>query len=396
MSLISPKTEEPPRRRKVVVACDSFKGSLTAREASSAVADGVRAVLGDSVSAVCVPVADGGEGTVEMIAGALGGEIVTVEVADPLGRPVVANYAIVRLKGEDVPTAVIELAQASGLTRLSAEERNPLVTSTRGTGQLIVDAYSRGCRRFMIGLGGSATNDGGAGILQALGVRFIGEDGNELTDGGAALADLDWIDTSLMRSDIMRCRFTVLCDVDNPLVGSRGASVVFAPQKGASQADVARLDYALGRYGRCLRSLTGEDVASMPGAGAAGGAAVAFIAFFDSVLVPGITTALNMVGFDRIISDASLIITGEGHLDAQTLSGKAPFGVLEAGKGAGIPVIALAGGVDDAGALLDAGFSYVSSIVPSGMTHAEAMKKEAALCNLHNAAISATRRFFRL
>ncbi len=375
------------------MACDSFKGSLTAAEASSAVACGVLASA-DGVQTVCVPVADGGEGTVEMIAGALGGRYVTVRVADPFGRPVNARYAMVKPHGETVESAVIELAQASGLPLLSRSERNPCAASTRGTGELIADAYSRGCRSFIIGLGGSATNDGGTGLLRALGVRFLDNEGNELPEGGAPLARLSSIDTTSAREDIMRCRFTVLCDVDNPLTGPCGASAIFGPQKGASESDVALLDRALARYGECLRGITGKDIASMPGAGAAGGTAAAFMAFFNAEMVPGITTALRLTGFDSIVSDASLIITGEGHIDAQTLSGKAPYGVLEAGMRKGVPVIALAGGVADRDRLMSAGFADVVCIVPSGMPLDEAMKKTAAERNLRHAAAMVARTFF--
>ena len=296
----------------MVVACDSFKGSLTAAEASSAVACGVLASA-DGVQTVCVPVADGGEGTVEMIAGALGGRYVTVRVADPFGRPADARYAMVKPHGETVESAVIELAQASGLPLLSRSERNPCAASTRGTGELIADAYSRGCRSFIIGLGGSATNDGGTGLLRALGVRFLDSNGNELPEGGAPLARLFSIDTTSAR---------------------------------------------------------------------------------DAEMVPGITTALRLTGFDSIVSDASLIITGEGHIDAQTLSGKAPYGVLEAGMRKGVPVIALAGGVADRDRLMSAGFADVVCIVPSGMPLDEAMKKTAAERNLRHAAAMVARTFF--
>ena len=391
--MILPKTDGLTENRKVVVACDSFKGSLTAAEASSAVASGVLATVND-VQTVCVPVADGGEGTVEMIAGALGGRYVTVRVTGPLGRPADARYAVVRPHGQTVESAVIELAQASGLPLLSPSERDPLTATTRGTGELIADAYSRGCRSFIIGLGGSATNDGGTGLLRALGVRFLDSEGNELPEGGAPLARLSSIDTSSAREEIMRCRFTVLCDVDNPLTGSCGASAIFGPQKGASESDVALLDRALARYGECLRDITGKDIASMPGAGAAGGTAAAFMAFFNAEMVPGITTALRLTGFDSIVSDASLIITGEGHIDAQTLSGKAPYGVLEAGRRKGVPVVALAGGVADRDRLMSAGFADVVCIVPPVMPLAEAMKKTAAERNLRLAAAMVARTFF--
>lgn len=364
---------------KIVIAPDSFKGSLSSAEVAGALAAGVRDALTDA-EIVCVPVADGGEGTVEMLVGARNGVFVSREVAGPLGAPVKATYGIIEDDGR--PTAVLEMAQASGLPLLAESERDPLRTSTRGTGELIADAYDRGCRSFIIGIGGSATNDGGSGMLRALGVRFLDADGNPLPEGGAALASLARIDLTDARTDILGCPFTVMCDVDNPLAGPIGASAVFGPQKGASPRDVELLDRALARYGDILSRLCGKDVAGAPGAGAAGGMGAAFMAFFNSRLCPGIETALEAVRFSSIIEGASLIITGEGRIDSQTLRGKAPSGVLAEGRRRDIPVIAVGGAVDDVGDVCRAGFMAAVCIQQRALPLAEAMKPATAAAAL--------------
>lgn len=398
--------------RKIVIACDSFKGSLTAAEAVAAAALGAGRALSDStghraadVEIVGVPVADGGEGTTRMITDALAGRYVTVRVSGPLGRQVEATYGIVGPE-DGTLTAVIEVAAAAGLTLLAPQERNPLITTTRGVGKMLADAYARGCRRFIVGLGGSATNDGGAGMLRALGVRFLDCEGRDIGEGGAALASLERIDASGARRDVLRCPMTVLCDVRNPLTGPQGASAVFGPQKGATAADVALLDSALTRYGRVLSAYVADskisqnadgsfspaDIASMAGAGAAGGTGVALLAFANVRLVPGVLTALQIICFDEIVREASLVITGEGRSDAQTLQGKAPTGVLR--YAGAIPTILLSGAVSDAQALLDAGFASVRAATPEGMPLAEAMRPEVAARNLADAAERAVRDFF--
>ncbi len=368
------------RLKKIVIACDSFKGSLTSAQVASAAAGGVRRVLPEA-EVVEVAVADGGEGTMAMLVEALRGRYAEAQVSDPLGREITARYGIVADR-EGTATAVIEMAAASGLTLLADGERNPLLTSTRGTGQLICDAYGRGCRRFVVGIGGSATNDGGAGMLRALGVRLLDADGHDLPEGGAALQRLSRIDTSEACSEILRCPFTVICDVDNPLTGSQGASAVFGPQKGATASDVALLDSALSRYARCIADATGRHVASAPGAGAAGGMGAAFLAFFDARLRPGIDTTLDAIRFADIIRGADLIITGEGRLDSQTLRGKTPVGVLRHGREEGIPVVAIGGAAADPEALCSAGFAAVLSIQPCPLTLAEAMEPATAAANV--------------
>lgn len=284
-------------RKKIVVACDSFKGSLSSADVAKAAEAGILSVLPDA-EVMCVPVADGGEGTVHMLVDALHGRYVDAVVSDPLGRPVKATYGIVRVDG--VQTAIIEMAQASGLTLLTADERNPRITSSSGTGELINHAFDAGCRHFIVGIGGSATNDGGAGMLRALGVRFLDRAGNDLPEGGSSLRFLDNIDASEARTDILECPFTVMCDVDNPLVGENGASAVFGPQKGASAEDVSLLDAALARYGKCLQDIARTDVASKPGAGAAGGMGASFYAFFQ---FQNATRHLHGLGFNRFFGD---------------------------------------------------------------------------------------------
>lgn len=379
-------------RKKIVVACDSFKGSLSSADVAKAAEAGILSVLPDA-EVMCVPVADGGEGTVHMLVDALHGRYVDAEVSDPLGRPVKATYGIVRVDG--VQTAIIEMAQASGLTLLTADERNPRITSSSGTGERINHAFDAGCRHFIVGIGGSATNDGGAGMLRALGVRFLDRAGNDLPEGGSSLRFLDNIDTSEARTDILECPFTVMCDVDNPLVGANGASAVFGPQKGASAEDVSLLDAALARYGKCLQDIAMTDVASKPGAGAAGGMGASFYAFFNSRMQPGISTALDLIGFSGMIADAALVITGEGKLDRQTLRGKAPLGVLRYARKAGVPVVAVGGAVEDVVSLTEAGFAAVMSIQQKALPLSEAMKPEIAANNVSVTLSQITRLYFK-
>ncbi len=378
---------------KIVIASDSFKGSLASSEVNAAIASGIRRVLSDA-ELLQIPVADGGEGTMSMLVDALGGEFFEAEVCDPLTRHVAARYGIVNDRG--IRTAVIEMAQASGLPLLSAEERDPLAATTFGTGQLIIDAYNRGCRNFIIGIGGSATNDGGAGMLSALGARMLDSAGHELNPGGAELLKLHSIDLEGARKEILECPFTVICDVDNPLTGPNGASHVFGPQKGASPADVLTLDSALANYASKVAELTGRQVADQPGAGAAGGMGAAFLAFFNATLRPGIDTTLDTIGFSDLIRGASLVITGEGKIDSQTLRGKTPSGILRRGSRQGIPVVALGGAVEDAGELCRAGFAAVLSIQQSAIPLAEAMDPAKAARNLADTAEQIARLIFNL
>ena len=362
---------------KIVIACDSFKGSLSSVAVGEAARTGILEVVPEADVEV-VPIADGGEGTTEAIIDATGGEMVDCTVRGPLGEAVIARYGIY---GD---TAVIEMAQASGITLIAPERRNPRLTSSYGTGQMISDALNRGCRNFLVGIGGSATNDGGVGMLQALGFRFMDSEGLELGPGGAELEDLTTIDVSEINPLLSQARFTVACDVTNPLTGINGASHVFGPQKGADPRTVQELDHALAHYAEVVDRLLGKDLSTVPGTGAAGGMGFAFLALLNAQLKPGIEMVLDAVDFDRKIYGATLIITGEGYLDAQTCMGKAPDGVLRRGLRAGIPVVAIGGGVQPEAvpALMDAGFRAVFPIAAGPGPLEVAMTPEVASANV--------------
>lgn len=364
---------------KIVIASDSFKGSLTSAEVAAAAAAGIKEVL-PLAEVIQLAVADGGEGTADTMVRSLGGEWVCCEVDDPLCRSVTAAYGIVETPAG--MTALIDMSSASGLTLLADGERDPMVTTTIGTGQLIVDAYNRGCRNFVVGIGGSATCDGGSGMLTALGFRFLDKEGRELPPGGGALLSLASIDTSDAMIDITGCRFSIISDVTNPLYGSDGAACVFGPQKGASPEMVALLDKALRRYAEAVRSATGRDVADKPGAGAAGGLGGAFLAFFNSELKLGVDAVLDLVDFDSAVEGASLVITGEGRIDSQTLFGKLPLGVCRRAAAAGVPTVAIAGMVAEPVSLLKGGFAGVFPIMRRVVTLDKALSGEEAAENV--------------
>lgn len=374
--------------KKIIIACDSFKGSLGSEEVGVAASKGVR-MADDSIETRVVAVADGGEGTVDALVRGLDGHYASCTVGGPLGDPVGARYGI----SGDGSTAIMEMAQASGLTLIPESRRNPLYTSTFGTGQMIADALGRGCTTILMGIGGSATNDGGMGLLSALGVRFFDEDGSELKPSGESLEKIAAIDLSGMDSRARTATFRIACDVDNPLYGPDGAACVFAPQKGAGAEAVERLDRGLRNYARIVEKTTGRDVAAMPGAGAAGGLGACFAAFFRSTLEPGIELMLNAIRFDEIIAGADLIITGEGRLDTQTVHGKTPYGVLCAGRRQGIPVVAIGGAVTAYAELAAAGFRAVFPVVPGPCTLAEAMDAATARCNVANTVAQIVRLF---
>ncbi len=326
----------------VVVAPDSFKGSLTAVQAAQAIAEGIRDA-DSSIETLMLPVADGGEGTMASLVGATNGKTVSVVVQDPLGRKVKARYGILG----DEKTCVIEIAEASGLILLHEGERNPLVTSTYGTGELIVHALDAGLRNFIIGLGGSATNDGGVGMLQAFGMSFVNERGVELPRGGGSLDNLHTINMLHFDKRISEGNFLIACDVVNPFVGPDGASAIFGPQKGASPIVVKELDRNLTRLANVVEQLTGISLHRKIGSGAAGGTGGAFQAFFPGEMKQGINVALDAISFDEQIADADLIITGEGKTDSQTLSGKTPLGVAKVANWKGKPVILISGVLDE-------------------------------------------------
>ena len=365
---------------KIVIACDSFKGSLSSQEAGEAVAEGVRDAIPD-VETIIIPIADGGEGTVDAVVHSTHGVIQSCAVTDPLARQIYADYAICST------TAIIEMAKASGLTLLAPGERNPMHATTYGTGLLIADALRRGCRDLMIGIGGSATNDGGTGMLRALGYRFIDTEGKEITDNIADLVNLKAIDDHNILPELKETRFTVACDVSNPLIGPNGASHIFGPQKGASPADILILDKALSRLAAVTTQFTGKDFTETPGSGAGGGIAFALMAYLGADIRSGIDMVLDTVRFDHALQGASLVITGEGRLDQQTCMGKAPSGVLHRALKRNIPVIGIGGSIspEATSQLKEAGFSEICAATPPGMPLDEAMQPATARQNIRNA-----------
>lgn len=325
----------------IIIAPDSFKGSASAINITKKISEGVTRVY----PYACIkeiPLADGGEGTLENMVYSTRGKTISVEVHDPLMRKIRADYGILG----DQETVIIEMAQASGLTLLSEEEKNPLLTSTFGTGELIRHALDKGYKKFVIGLGGSATNDGGMGLLKALGVKFYNSKGIELGDGGESLINLSHYDSSGLDNRLLDCSFTIACDVTNKLCGPNGASEVFGPQKGASLADIQILDLALNRYAEVVEKQQGINVKELTGGGAAGGLGAALMAFLNASVKSGIKVVMEYLNFEDVVKNSDLIITGEGRLDAQTLGGKVIKGVSDIGKKYNIPVIALCGEVE--------------------------------------------------
>ncbi|BDI29299.1 glycerate kinase [Capsulimonas corticalis] len=360
---------------KIIIAPDSFKGTLTARQAALAMAAGVRQALPDA-EIVLLPLADGGEGTTETLVTATDGELVTRTVTGPLGEPVQASFGLI---GADRRTAVIEMAQAAGLGLVPADRRDPRVTTTYGVGELMRAATDAGAREILVGLGGSATNDGGAGAMQALGARFLDAQGRELPHGGAALARLESIDLSAFDFPKERITIRVASDVRNPLIGPDGASAVYGPQKGATPDMVAELDRALTQYAQVIQRDLGCDVADLPGAGAAGGLGAALAAFFGATSRSGIDVVMDTVNFEAKARGADWVLTGEGYLDRQTLSGKLIAGLLARCRKAGVPVIAFGGGVEEsaAAALIAQGLTDAVSLVGGGVTREEALRDPA-------------------
>ncbi|KZE64131.1 glycerate kinase [Fictibacillus phosphorivorans] len=356
---------------KIVIAPDSFKESMTAAEVCKAVEAGFRKVFKDA-EYVYIPVGDGGEGTVQSVVDATGGEIVNVRATGPLGEKVNAFYGLTG----DGKTAVIEMAAASGLHLVPREMRNPLVTSTRGTGELILDALDKKVERIVLGLGGSATNDGGAGMASALGVKFLDVNGEELPPGGEPLGELLTIDVSGIDKRLKSVKVDVACDVTNPLTGPLGASAVFGPQKGATPEMVGILDNSLKRYAEVVERNLGVEVDSLPGAGAAGGLGAGVVAFLDGKLQSGIDLVLDVIGFEDAVRDADLVITGEGRIDFQTVHGKAPVGVAKRAKAVAgeVPVVAIAGSIGpDYEAVFEHGIDAVFSVVNGVVTLEEAL-----------------------
>jgi len=357
---------------KLVIAPDSFKESLSARAVAEAIAAGWARVYPDADLLLC-PMADGGEGTVDALLSATGGTLQQTRVSGPLGDPVEARWGLL-----PDAQAIIEMAEASGLHRVEPARRDVLAASSHGTGELIRAALDAGVRRIVLGLGGSATNDGGAGLLAALGVRFLDRAGQELALGGAALASLSQIDLTGLDTRLAQVEVMVAADVDNPLCGPRGASAVFGPQKGASSAQVEQLDAALAHYADVMAATLGEDLRDYPGVGAAGGLGFAARAVLRAAFRPGVELVAELSGLAAAVEGADLVITGEGRLDGQSLHGKTPVGVARIARAAGVPVIALAGSLGEGYQRLYAeGIGAAFSLAPGPLSLEQAMQQAA-------------------
>ncbi|WP_336974890.1 glycerate kinase [Bacillus thuringiensis] len=355
---------------KVVIASDSYKESLKAIEVCEAIERGFRAIF-PNAKYVKIPIGDGGEGTVESLVDATGGRIISISVTGPLRESVQAFYGV----SKDKKTAFIEMAAASGLQHVPVEKRNPLITTTKGTGELILHALNQGVEYIILGLGGSATNDGGVGMLAALGVRFINDKGEVIDPSGGTLYSIVAIDFSQMDPRLKGVKIEAACDVDNPLVGMQGASFVFGRQKGANIEMMKELDENLKHYANILKRYVSSDVSEIPGAGAAGGMGAAVISVLKGDLRRGIEIVLDYTNFDKHIEDADLIITGEGRIDEQTAYGKAPVGVAGRAKRFSVPVIAIGGSVSsDYSAVYEKGIDAVFSITTRPMTLEEAYR----------------------
>lgn len=354
---------------KIIIAPDSFKESLSSLEVAAAIEAGFKDIF-PRAEYIKLPIADGGEGTTEALVAATGGRIVNTDVTGPLGERIAAFYGVCG----DGQTAVIEMAAASGLDLVPREQRNPLLTTSFGTGELIRSALDSGYRKFIIGIGGSATNDAGAGMLQALGVRLLDRNDNEIGFGGAALARLARIDVNGLDPRLHDSRIEVACDVNNPLTGKKGASAVFGPQKGATPEMVENLDRYLANFAAMVKRDLGEDICEKPGAGAAGGMGAALMAFLQAELRPGVSIVVEHIGLERLVQDADLVITGEGRIDAQSAFGKAPVGIAEVASRHNVPVIAFAGslgsGTED---VFQKGISAVFSVVRGPCSLQEAL-----------------------
>jgi glycerate kinase len=370
---------------RVLIASDSFKGSLSSIKVGEAVSEGLKKVFPKAITKI-IPIADGGEGTVEALVTASGGRYLIKTVTSPLGEPV---KAVMGMLPDD--TAVIEMAAASGLPLIANEKKNPLITTTKGTGELIRIALDEGAKKILIGIGGSATNDGGAGVAQALGAKLLDREENELSPGGASLANLAKIDITNLDARLKIVPITVICDVDNPLCGPRGASVVYGPQKGATSEMVNYLDQCLANYAQKIREQLGVDIQNIPGTGAAGGLGGGLLAFTKAELKSGTEAILDTINFDQIISNYDLVITGEGRIDGQSAFGKVPKGVGIRAQKHGKPVVAIVGSIGEGAEIMyEFGLQAIVPIVNRTMTLEEAMDDS------YNLLAQATERTFRL
>ena len=367
---------------KVVVAIDSFKGSLSSMEAGQAIEEGVKCVY-QNAEVVVRPLADGGEGTVEALVEGMGGVFVTKEVTGPLGEKVEAVYGMIESKDDLSKTAIIEMSAAAGITLVPEKSRNPMSTTTYGVGELILDAIERGCRHFIVGIGGSATNDGGVGMLQALGYDFVTREGKPISYGGNGLRELASIKETNVHPKLKECTFKVACDVTNPLCGENGSSAIFGPQKGATPEMVQELDQLLLHYAELSKSINSYADRFYPGTGAAGGMGFAFLTYTNATLESGIQIVLTETKLEELIATADVVVTGEGRLDGQTALGKAPIGVAALAKKYQKKVLAFAGAVTpDAKECNQHGINAFFPILRGVVTLKEAMNKEVAHQNM--------------
>lgn len=367
---------------KVVIAIDSFKGSLTSMEAGYAAKEGVSAAMPEA-EIIVKPLADGGEGTVDAMIEGLGGKRTDVTVTGPLGKPVSAYYGYIK----ENRMAIMEMASAAGIILVKENEKDPMTASTYGVGEMIRDAIKRGCRNFIIGIGGSATNDGGIGMLKALGYEFLDADGRDAGKGAQALSKIVSVRTDNICPELSECRFQISCDVDNPLCGKNGATYIYGPQKGVTEEMKEPLDQAMANYANVTSHILGKDNSHTRGAGAAGGMGYAFLSYLDAKLTPGIDLILESTGLEEVLKNADIVVTGEGRLDHQTAMGKAPVGVARAAKKYGAKVIAFAGSVTkDANACNKVGIDAFFPIVRGVSTLEEAMDSENAKTNMAAAA----------
>ena len=363
---------------KVVVAIDSLKGSLSSMEAGLAIKDGVLAAKPDA-EVIVKPLADGGEGTTDALIEGMNGERIALTVTGPMHTPVEAYYGYLK----DTNTAVMEMASAAGITLVPDEEKNPLLATSYGVGEMIRDAMEKGCRNFIIGIGGSVTNDGGIGMLKALGIRFLDENGEDAGEGGQALAKIARIDVSGLNPLLKECHIQVACDVNNPLCGENGSTYVYGPQKGVTEDMKKPLDEAMAHFAKVTSETLKKDNRNTPGAGAAGGLGYAFLAYIGATLTPGIELILNAVGLEKELSGADVVVTGEGRLDFQTAMGKAPVGVAKLAKKYDAKVIAFAGSVTkEATACNKEGIDAFFPILRGISTLAEAMNPVNARNNM--------------
>lgn len=363
---------------KVVVAIDSLKGSLSSMEAGLAIKDGVLAAKPDA-EVIVKPLADGGEGTTDALIEGMNGERIDLTVTGPMHTPVKAYYGYLK----DTNIAVMEMASAAGITLVPDEEKNPLLATSYGVGEMINDAMEKGCRNFIIGIGGSVTNDGGIGMLKALGVRFLDENGEDAGEGGQALAKVARIDASGLNPLLKECHIQVACDVNNPLCGQNGSTYVYGPQKGVTEDMKKPLDEAMAHFARVTSETLENDYMNTPGAGAAGGLGYAFLAYIGATLTPGIELILDAVGLEEELSDADVVVTGEGRLDFQTAMGKAPVGVAKLAKKYNAKVVAFAGSVTkEATACNKEGIDAFFPILRGVSTLAEAMDPANARSNM--------------